>query len=179
MLGKSVGEVEAILRESAAGASLLLLDAGATRSEVERSEAIFVAAGDAETREPAIGLCTSGSTGLPKVVELEWASLLRNAGSFAVAAGYQEDDVLWCTTPLAHLYCFGAGVLGGLLSGATVLLGKGMLEPEEFARVARDDGPTVLLSVQSLYRRSVGMLEQIQEGTREWRLGAASSGGEA
>ena len=48
-------------------------------------------------------------------------------GFFAAAAGYGEADVLWCTTPLAHLYCFGAGVLGGLLNGATVLLGKGML----------------------------------------------------
>src|SRR6185295_19141518 len=121
--GRTVGDVEAILAESCAGSGLLLVVADATAWEVQRAEALFVEAGGPEGRgegEPALELCSSGSSGLPKVVELDWESLLLNAGSFAAAAGYSEDDVLWCTTPLAHLYCFGAGVLGGLLSGATV-----------------------------------------------------------
>ena len=126
-VGRSLADVETILAESCAGSGLLLVDVGATAWEVERAETLFVEAERAG--DLVLGLCSSGSSGLPKVVELEWESLLRNAGSFAAAAGYGEDDVLWCTTPLAHLYAFGAGVLGGLLNGATVLLSKGMLEP--------------------------------------------------
>src|SRR6185295_17123649 len=121
----------------------------ATAWEVQRAEALFVEAGGPEGRgegEPALGLCSSGSSGLPKVVELDWESLLLNAGSFAAAAGYSEDDVLWCTTPLAHLYCFGAGVLGGLLSGATVLLSGAAQEPDEFGALAREWQPSYLLS---------------------------------
>ena len=93
-------------------------------------------AGAGRRQAVAIGLCTSGSSGLPKVVELDWQGLLLNAGSFARAARYGEGDVVWCTTPLAHLYCFGAAVLGGLLSGATVLLTGSALGPGEFGRLA-------------------------------------------
>jgi acyl transferase domain-containing protein/acyl-coenzyme A synthetase/AMP-(fatty) acid ligase/acyl carrier protein len=154
-VGRSLGEVEAILRASCAGESLLLVDAGATATEVERAEGLFVGAGGPGV---ALGLCSSGSSGLPKVVELDWESLLLNAASFAAAAEYGEHDVLWCTTPLAHLYCFGAGVLGGLLSGATVLLGKGMLEAEELAELVDAEQPTVLLSVPFLFRRYLEIL---------------------
>ncbi|MGH2974666.1 MAG: AMP-binding protein, partial [Solirubrobacterales bacterium] len=108
-VGSSVTDVEAILRAGFAGESLLLLDASTTAWELERAEALFAKGVAASASPPALGLCSSGSSGLPKVVELEWESLLSNAASFAAAAGYGDDDVLWCTTPLAHLYCLGAG----------------------------------------------------------------------
>jgi polyene macrolide polyketide synthase len=153
LLGRSLAEVELVLRESAGGNSLLLLDSKTTDWERERAEALFVAAGADPEATHALGLCTSGSSGLPKVVELDWESVLLNAHSFANVAGYDEGDVLWCTTPLAHLYCLGAGVLAGLLSGATVQLSEGMLGADEFAQIARDRRPTVLLSVPFLFRR--------------------------
>jgi len=172
----SVADVETVLRAGVAGEGLLLLDPGTTAWEIERAEGLFFRAAD-EAAPPAIGLCSSGSSGLPKVVELEWESLLLNAGSFAAAAGYCEEDVLWCTTPLAHLYCLGAGVLGGLLGGATVLLGKGMLEAAEFAeRAAR--GPTVLLSVPFLFNRYLGLLAAEPGIAAGWRLRAAIAAGE-
>lgn len=175
----TVGDVELILTAACRGKSLLTLDAAATDWELERAGSIFLAAGDEDgAADPVLGLCTSGSSGLPKVVELDWASLLANAGSFARAAAYGPDDVLWCTTPLAHLYCLGAGVLGGLLSGAGVLLGKGMLTPTEFERLVRDSRPTVLLSVPFLFRRYLAILRDAPETVAALRLRAAIAAGE-
>ncbi len=176
-LSPTVADAEAVLRAGFAGESLLLLDPRATEWELERAAAIFAGAAD-DAGRPLVGLCSSGSSGLPKVVELEWESLLRNAGSFAAAAGYREEDVLWCTTPLAHLYCLGCGLLGGLLSGATVLLGKGMLEAAEMAELAAGEAPTVLLSVPFLFDRYLGLLAEQPGIATAWPLRMAIAAGE-
>ncbi len=180
-VGNSIADVELILRESCRGTSLLLMDAKATDWELERAESLFVEGAEPEEKEGprhALGLCTSGSSGLPKVVELDWESVLLNARSFAAAAGYEADDVLWCTTPLAHLYCLGAGVLGGLLSGATVLLSGGMLEGAAFADLAREQRPTVLLSVPFLFRHYLKTLRGDPEIVRSWQLRRCIAAGE-
>lgn len=175
----AVADVESLLTAGCRGGSLLLLDSGATDLELERAGSIFAAAAaDRAEPGPVLGLCSSGSSGLPKVVELGWRDLLANAGSFARAAAYTADDVLWCTTPLAHLYCLGAGVLAGLLSGATVLLGKGMLAPAELERVVRAEQPTVLLSVPFLFRRYLQILDDAPELASALRLRAAIAAGE-
>jgi acyl-coenzyme A synthetase/AMP-(fatty) acid ligase/acyl carrier protein len=180
-VGATVSDVEALLVEASRGSSALLLDASATAWELERAGALFAGAAPAApaaSTGPVLGLCTSGSSGLPKVVELDWESLLANAGSFAAAATYGPEDVLWCTTPLAHLYCLGAGVLGGLLSGSTVLLGKGMLAPDEFERTAVAERPTVLLSVPFLFRRYLQMLRFAPELLSSLRLRSCIAAGE-
>jgi acyl transferase domain-containing protein/acyl-coenzyme A synthetase/AMP-(fatty) acid ligase/acyl carrier protein len=175
----TVADVEAVLRASVAGASLLLLDARTTAAELERAGEIFTAAASAtDAAAPCIGLSTSGSSGLPKVVELDWESLQRNARSFAAAAEYGPGDVIWCTTPLAHLYCFGTGVVAGLLSGATVLLTGGMLSPSEFAEIVREERPTVLLSVPFLFRRYLEALEGELELAAEWSIRRCVAAGE-
>ncbi len=179
-LAPEVGAVEAVLRRSLGGESLLLLDPKATAAERERAAAIFSEAGEgADAGErPCVGLTTSGSSGLPKVVELGWESLLANAASFAAAAGYEAADTIWCTTPLAHLYGFGVGVLAGLLSGAMVLLGEGTMAPPRFAATLREQRPTVLLSVPFLYRRYLAMLEQEPELAADWSLRCCIAAGE-
>jgi acyl transferase domain-containing protein/NADPH:quinone reductase-like Zn-dependent oxidoreductase/acyl-coenzyme A synthetase/AMP-(fatty) acid ligase/NAD(P)-dependent dehydrogenase (short-subunit alcohol dehydrogenase family)/acyl carrier protein len=180
-IGRSVVDVETILLAGFAGESLLLLDEGTTAWELERAEAIFTDGFEPSASDesgPVVGLCSSGSSGLPKVVELEWESLLLNAVSFAAAAGYGENDVLWCTTPLAHLYCLGVGVLGGLLSGATVVLGKGMLGADEFAGIVSERTPTALLSVPFLFNRYLGLIESDPAIVAEWPLRMAIAAGE-
>ncbi|HET7591263.1 MAG TPA: SDR family NAD(P)-dependent oxidoreductase [Solirubrobacterales bacterium] len=179
-VGPLVADVEALLRRSFGGESLLLLDRSVRPEELERAEALFADPGFADGGEgiQAVGLATSGSGGLPKVVELDWESLLANAGSFAAAAGYGPGDTIWCTTPLAHLFCLGTGVLAGLLSGATVRLGEGMIGPEEFAAAARGSAATVLLSVPFLFRRYLAAFEQDPALSRDWRVRTCIAAGE-
>jgi acyl-coenzyme A synthetase/AMP-(fatty) acid ligase/acyl carrier protein len=178
-LSAAVADVELVLTEACRGNCQLALDATATAWELERAGSLFTdAKPPVSAATPVLGLCTSGSSGLPKVVELDWESLLANAGSFARAAGYGPTDVLWCTTPLAHLFCLGAGVLAGLLSGSTVLLGQGMLASAEFERLAVAKQPTVLLSVPFLFRRYLQMLRDAPEIVASLRLRAAIAAGE-
>ncbi|SCL21432.1 Acyl-CoA synthetase (AMP-forming)/AMP-acid ligase II [Micromonospora pallida] len=143
-------DVVALLTRAAAGQNVLVIDAQTTEWERDRVEA---SAPEHEVDRPQwLALCTSGTSGLPKVVPLDWRlDFLPNALAFAEAAGYREDDVIWCGTPLHHRYCLAAGVLGGLLSGSTVLLMPGMLGPAEFGRRLREERVTVLLSVPYLY----------------------------
>ncbi|MEH1015676.1 fatty acid--CoA ligase family protein [Micromonospora sp. CPCC 206060] len=144
-------DVVALLTRAVAGQSVLVLDAQTTAWERERVEAL-IPGGDGPGTSPWLALCTSGTSGLPKVVPLGWRTdVLPNALAFAEAAGYGPDDVIWCSTPLHHRYCLAAGVLGGLLSGSTLLLMPGMLGPAEFGRRLHDDRVTVLLSVPYLY----------------------------
>ena len=179
VVGGSLRDVELILGKAFEGVSLLLLDSKSTAAEVERAEAIFVEGSGEGLDGVVLGLCTSGSSGLPKVVELDWEGVIYNAGAFGDAARYGEGDVVWCTTPLAHLYCLGAGVIGGLLHGATILLTLGMLDPEEFSRMATEQAPTFLLSIPFLFRRYLMMLIGEPGLAESWSVRSCIAAGEA
>ena len=67
-------------------------------------------------------LYTAGTTGKPKGVELTHANLLRVAGSTADALGLGRDDRVVGIMALFHVFGLGPGILGSLLSGATLVL---------------------------------------------------------
>jgi acyl-coenzyme A synthetase/AMP-(fatty) acid ligase len=175
VIGRSA-DIVALLVQSCAGHSVLVLDGKATLWEADRTRTVFGEGPGPEA--PAIGLCTSGTNGLPKVVELDWESLLSNAGSFAAAAGYHPHDTIWVTTPLAHLYGLMAGAVAGLLSGATVLMSTGALGPGEFAEQLVDQRVSVLLSVPFLARRYLQELGREPGLRRSIRLRATIAAGE-
>ncbi|MFI2650783.1 class I adenylate-forming enzyme family protein [Micromonospora fulviviridis] len=170
-------DVVALLTGAVAGQSLLVIDAQTTGWERDRVEALTPEHDD--DRPQWLALCTSGTSGLPKVVPLDWRlDVLPNALAFAEAAGYCEDDVIWCGTPLHHRYCLAAGVLGGLLSRSTVLLMPGMLGPAEFGRRLRDERVTVLLSVPYLYGFYAQELARVPDGVRDLPLRRCVAAGE-
>ena len=65
---------------------------------------------------------TAGTTGKPKGVELTHANLLQVAGSTADALGLSGDDRVVGVMALFHVFGLGPGILGSLLSGATLVL---------------------------------------------------------
>ena len=65
---------------------------------------------------------TAGTTGKPKGVELTHANLLQVAGSTVEALELTRDDRVVGITALFHVFGLGPGILGSLLSGATLLL---------------------------------------------------------
>ena len=69
-------------------------------------------------------LCTSGSTGSPRVVRLSHANLQANAESIADALHVTPDDRAATSLPMA--YCYGLSVINSHLAvGATLLLTSG------------------------------------------------------
>jgi len=65
---------------------------------------------------------TAGTTGKPKGVELTHANLLQIAGSTAQALRLDRDDCVVGIMALFHVFGLGPGILGSLLSGATLVL---------------------------------------------------------
>ena len=65
---------------------------------------------------------TAGTTGKPKGVELTHANLLQVAGSTADALRLDRDDRVVGIMALFHVFGLGPGILGSLLSGATLVL---------------------------------------------------------
>ncbi|MEJ3655790.1 class I adenylate-forming enzyme family protein [Actinomycetes bacterium KLBMP 9759] len=159
----TVADVVALLRAAAAGRPVLVLDGHATEWERDRATASFAPDG------PAVGLCTSGTTGLPKVVVTDWNDLLANAMHFALAAGFGPADVLWCATPMHHRYCFAGGLLGGLCVGATVALGADA-GPSAFAAQVVEQRATGLLSVPFLYSWYLRELDRDPGLVARWSL---------
>ena len=65
---------------------------------------------------------TAGTTGKPKGVELTHANLLQVAGSTVETLGLTRDDRVVGIMALFHVFGLGPGILGSLLSGATLVL---------------------------------------------------------
>ncbi|MEX0980160.1 MAG: fatty acid--CoA ligase family protein, partial [Gemmatimonadota bacterium] len=76
---------------------------------------------DAEADLFAI-LYTSGTTGKPKGVELTHANLLETAAATSQGIGMTENDRVIGVSSLFHVFGIGPGVLGTLLSGASLVL---------------------------------------------------------
>ncbi|MBU3867671.1 acyl--CoA ligase [Streptomyces sp. 4503] len=163
----------ALLASVAEGAEVLLYDERATAPERDQVAALAGVPGwhhpsaadhcddppgtggtaPGETGQaPYLGLVTSGTGGLPKVVRKHWGATLANAEHFAGLAGYRGDDRILCTTPLHHAYAFGVAVLPALITGATLVFAPHPAAPATLARAVRDSRATVVQSVPFLYR---------------------------
>ncbi|WP_242887555.1 class I adenylate-forming enzyme family protein [Actinomadura litoris] len=173
----TVDDVVALLRLACGGHDVLLLDAAATAWEAERARGLFQGAG-AEDGSPVLGLCTSGTTGLPKIVEVGWPELLANARACARALRFGERDVVWSTAAMPHRMSLDRALLAGLLSGATVVMRSGLLGPAEFHRTLLEGRVTVLLTIPFLYRGYVERLAREPGVVRSWALRACVAGGE-
>jgi acyl-coenzyme A synthetase/AMP-(fatty) acid ligase len=173
----TTGDVVELLACACAGHSVLVLDGSGTAWERERTSVLFHA--DPAPAVPVVGLCTSGTNGLPRVVELDFDSAIANAATFAGAIGYGPRDTIWLTTPLAHLYGLFAGAIAGLLSGARTHVSSGALGPGEFADLLLDEAVTVLLTVPFLARRFLEELARRPDVVRAAKLRATLAAGEA
>ena len=95
---------------------------------------------------------TAGTTGEPKGVELTHANLLQVAGSTVDDLGLTRDDRVVGIMALFHVFGLGPGILGSLLSGATLVLQDefgpaGALDPVERHRATVHYGvPTLFIA---------------------------------
>ena len=115
----------------------------------------------ATTRDDvAFWLWTSGSTGRPKAaVHLhgDWAVCCEHYACGVLGLG--PDDVTFSSSKLFHAYGLGNGLMFPLHVGATSVLFPGKPQPHVVLETARDQRPTVLFSVPTLY---AAMLQQAE-----------------
>jgi acyl-CoA synthetase (AMP-forming)/AMP-acid ligase II len=84
---------------------------------------------------------SSGTTGLPKSVELTHRNLVASLGQTWLAHQVAEDDVVIAALPLFHIYGLQITLNLPLLAGATVVI-LPRFEPGAFLRAVQDHGIT-------------------------------------
>ena len=72
--------------------------------------------------DPFALLYTSGTTGKPKGVELTHSNLLEVAAATSDVVGLTPEDRIIGVTALFHVFGLGPGILGSLVSGASLVL---------------------------------------------------------
>jgi long-chain acyl-CoA synthetase len=93
---------------------------------------------------------TSGTTGVPKGVMLTHGNLLFAASGSAKIRGLTPDDHISGILPIAHVAGLSVGVLGALLSGATLHLSS-RFDPKATLKALEADQLTVLLGAPAMY----------------------------
>lgn len=99
----------------------------------------------------AVLLYTSGTTGLPKGVELTHLNILWNAQAFALdLLRLGPEDVCCCVLPLAHAYAHSC-ILGPFLYAGAAIALLPRFEPEAVLRALASDRATVFMGVPAMF----------------------------
>ncbi len=100
------------------------------------------------TSEGELLLCSSGTTGMPKIVRRSRRSLDAVACAMADSIGHTEHDRVLAAVPLVHSYGIEHGLLTPLWAGSTVLLCDGLNLP--LITQAITQGATIFPTVPSI-----------------------------
>ena len=100
--------------------------------------------------DPAVILCTSGSTRAPKAVVLTHCSLFTNQRAFSERCGMTRDDVMVSSLSLCHSFGMTAWMLTALANGCAMVIPDEAL-PGRIAALAARHRATVLLAAASFY----------------------------
>ena len=126
-------------------------DAGAQRVAVEELDGPpLVAAPHPAPDDVAVILYTSGTTGGPKRIELTHAGTRLVAEYLAHdALGLRENDVLFGSAPLAHVFGMSGCMNGAIAAGACLAL-VSRFEPAAALDTIEREGVTVFMGVPSM-----------------------------
>jgi acyl-CoA synthetase (AMP-forming)/AMP-acid ligase II len=102
--------------------------------------------------DEALVICTSGTTGAPKMVALPAQSVLTNVATIVSELALQPDDLVAVVTPLTYMYGLVGGTLAALWAGATVRFFATDAPLSVVQAAIRQDGVTVVQGPPSLWR---------------------------
>ncbi|MEV0567959.1 AMP-binding protein [Dactylosporangium sp. NPDC050588] len=98
---------------------------------------------------------SSGTTGLPKGVELTHAALVANVGQAQAVLGFAEDDMILAVAPFCHVIGLNLLLAGGLAAGATVVT-LPRFDLEAFLRAIQDRRVTLTVVVPPVVHALAG-----------------------
>jgi len=142
---------------------LLRAEEGAVRDEATQDPVIHP---DTE----ALRSCTSGSTGVPKMVMLSHRNILSNVRCAAGLAGIGPHDRFLSLLPLSHMMEVTGGLLLPLTCGASIVLPRA-LAANEILQAMAEERITAIIAVPRLYRNiMLGLEKRFQKGGAALRL---------
>lgn len=151
-LPTSVAGVRTMLEHLAARRPALVLAPDATDVEEDAAWRAFLTHLSQQDETALHAVATSGSTGRPKVVLTPYDGMLEVQRAHAGVYGLRHDDTYLVMAPLHFGFGFRAGVLVGLLSGATVVLPSQPLSPQSLRACADRHRVTMTMGVSFAYR---------------------------
>lgn len=123
--------------------------------------------------DTAVALFTSGTTGEPKRIELSHRVLRRNAEYLAVALGLTQEDVLWGSAPLSHVFGMTGCMNVAIALGATLVLAR-RFEARAALETMERQGVTVFMGVPAML---AALAASASETGRRPKLRLAHCGG--
>jgi long-chain acyl-CoA synthetase len=123
--------------------------------------------------DTAVALFTSGTTGEPKRIELSHSRLRANAEYLARALGLTEDDVLWGSAPLSHVFGMTGCMNMAIALGAKLALVR-RFDPYEALETIERERVTVFMGVPTML---AALVAAAQAARRTPRLRLAHCGG--
>jgi acyl-coenzyme A synthetase/AMP-(fatty) acid ligase len=103
-------------------------------------------------REEALVICTSGTTGIPKLVALPAESVRINAMTIAGSLGIGTSDLVAVNTPLGYMYGLMGGCMASIHAMATIRLFRPRDPLTQLQAGIRREGVTVVQGPPSLFR---------------------------
>lgn len=107
-------------------------------------------------RDEALVICTSGTTGIPKLVALPAESVCLTAAAIGRSLGLEPGDRVAVNTPLGYMYGLMGGCVAALLAGATCRLFRPRDPLTQLQAAIRREGITVVQGPPSLFRLFLG-----------------------
>lgn len=105
-----------------------------------------------ELREEALVICTSGTTGQPKLVALPTESVLITSAAIKKSLNLKSTDRIAVNTPLGYMYGLIGGCISGLLAGASCHFFSPRDPLTQLQAAIRNHGITVVQGPPSLFR---------------------------
>ena len=112
---------------------------------------------------------TSGTSGKPKGVELSHANLVSAAAGTADVIGLEPADRIVGISALFHVYGLASGLLGSLLSGASMVLQSGA-DPATTLDMVELHAATVHYGIPTLFLGEIALLNQRRRNVDSLRL---------
>jgi benzoate-CoA ligase len=103
----------------------------------------------------AFWIYSSGTTGQPKAIVHLHHDVMASDRHLTRNLGIRSGDRLFCTSKIFFAYSLGNVLLGGLRTGATLILNRGWPDAEEAARVVCDKHPDILFTVPTFYKNLI------------------------
>jgi long-chain acyl-CoA synthetase len=101
-------------------------------------------------REAAVLLFTSGTTGMPKTVELSDRNILDNIEGCRLETGFDDKQIMLAILPLFHAFGLTVTLLLPLVNGSTVVIERFI--PRQILQAIEKLRITCLIAVPSQYR---------------------------
>jgi fatty-acyl-CoA synthase len=94
---------------------------------------------------------TSGTTGLPKGVQLTHHNIVNNGQFLSQGFHYTEQDKIVVPVPLFHCYGCVIGTMSALNSGAAIILPNWTFDPRATLKAIHDERATSVYGVPAMY----------------------------